>query len=233
MIWKQRLAVWLRELLAGMLIGIGGMVFLACSADSLSVGKYVGALLFSVALSSILLLKLNLYTGMVGYLPEQNGTYAFDTAMSVVWNFAGAILTGFLRSPVGNAEALCAARLEKSVPQVLLDAFLCGILIFICVDVYRKKSRLVAVFLCVPTFILCGFEHSIADAFYFANARMLCDWRTVLFLFLAVAGNAAGGLLIPLLLKLSSRLEKKPDSGKESGEQSGSGKEENTPGPNE
>ena len=221
MFWKQRLAVWLRELLAGMLIGIGGMVFLACSADTLSVGKYIGALLFSVALSSILLLKLNLYTGMVGYLPENHGTYAFDTAMSVVWNFVGAFLIGFLRSPVGNAEALCAARLEKSIPQVLIDAFLCGILIYICVDVYRKKNRLVAVFLCVPTFILCGFEHSIADAFYFANARMLGNWRTVLFLFLVVTGNAAGCLLIPVLLRLSSRLEKKPGSEKEAGEKNG------------
>ena len=35
-------------------------------------------------------------------------------------------------------------------------------------------------------FILCGFEHSIADAFYFANAQMLANGRTVLFLLLVI-----------------------------------------------
>ncbi|MBP5230752.1 MAG: formate/nitrite transporter family protein [Clostridia bacterium] len=216
MFWKQRAAIRIRELLAGVLIGIGGMVFLACNTDNPYVGKYVGAVLFAVALSSILLFRLNLYTGMVGYLPEQNGVYAYDTLASILWNFAGAFLVGFLRQPMSNVRDLCLARLDKSVPQVLIDAFLCGILIFICVDVYKKKNRLIAVFLCVPTFILCGFEHSIADAFYFANARLLADWRSVLFLLLVVVGNAAGGLLIPLLLKLASALErpkeKAPDS---------------------
>ena len=208
MFWKRRMSVWIRELLAGFLIGIGGMVFLACNTENPYIGKYVGALLFSVALSSILLFKLNLYTGMVGYLPEQSGAFAFDTVVSVLLNFAGALAVGFLRPSIGNVRELCLARLDKSVPQVLIDAFLCGILIFICVDVYKKKNRLIAVFLCVPTFILCGFEHSIADAYYFANARMLSDGRSILFLALVVAGNAVGGLFIPCLLKLASRLGK-------------------------
>ena len=211
MYWKERVAVWIRECLAGILIGIGGMVFLACNTDNVYVGKYVGALLFSVALSSILLFRLNLFTGMVGYLPEGKKSFSFDTLMSVILNFAGAFAVGFLRPSLSNVRELCQARLDKSIPQVLLDAFFCGILIFICVDVYKKKNRLIAVFLCVPTFILCGFEHSIADAYYFANARMLADWKTVLFLVLVVVGNAAGGLFIPCLLKLVSRLENKKD----------------------
>ena len=211
MFWKERMAVWIREVLAGILIGIGGMAFLACNTENVYIGKYAGALLFCVALSSILLFKLNLFTGMVGYLPDGKGTFAFDTLMSVVLNFAGAFAVGFLRPSLSNVRDLCQARLDKSIPQVLLDAFFCGILIFICVDVYKKKNRLIAVFLCVPTFILCGFEHSIADAYYFANARMLADWKAVLFLALVVAGNAAGGLLIPCLLKLAARLEKKTD----------------------
>lgn len=211
MFWKQRAAVWIREYLAGVMIGIGGMVFLACNTDNVYVGKYVGALLFSVALSSILLFRLNLLTGMVGYLPEQDGAFAFDTLMSVFLNFAGAFTVGFLRPSLSNVQELCGARLDKSIPQILLDAFFCGILIYLCVDVYKKKNRLIAVFLCVPTFILCGFEHSIADAYYFANARMLADGRTVLFLLLVVLGNAAGGLFVPCVLKLASRLDRKQD----------------------
>lgn len=208
MSWKQHLSIWIRELLAGFLIGIGGIAFLSCNTDNLYVGKYIGALLFSVALMSILLFKLNLYTGMVGYLFDNKPSFALDTLLSVPLNFLGAFIVGWMRGPISNVQDLCAARLQKSIPCVLIDSILCGVLIFLCVDVFKKHNRLIAVFICVPTFILCGFEHSIADAFYFANAQMLTADGAPLFLILVVVGNAIGGLLIPLLLKLSNYLNK-------------------------
>ena len=47
---------------AGVLIAIGGCVYLACDS------KYVGAALFSVALLSICFKGYSLFTGKVGYL---------------------------------------------------------------------------------------------------------------------------------------------------------------------
>ena len=47
---------------AGLLVGIGGAVFLACES------RIAGAVLFSVALVGICLLGLSLFTGRVGYL---------------------------------------------------------------------------------------------------------------------------------------------------------------------
>ncbi len=200
-VWKAHTASFLKSILAGLLIGIGGMVFLSCE------NRYVGALLFSVALLSILLFRFQLYTGMIGYITESGAAFAWDTLLAVIGNFLGAFVTGWLRPPMGNVVSLCEARLQKGVPTILVDALLCGILIFLCVDIFKKQNRIIAVFFCIPTFILCGFEHCVADAFYFASARMLTASGTPLFLTLVVLGNAVGALLIPLIQRLIRFLE--------------------------
>lgn len=202
---RQRCAALLKALLAGFLIGIGGMVFLACD------NRYVGALLFSVALLSILLLKFNLYTGMIGYVTQNGLPFAIDTLIAVFGNFLGAFVAGWIRPEAGNVVALCEARLQKPVSTVLFDAFLCGIMIFLCVEPFKKKGMVLPLFLCIPTFILCGFEHCIADAFYFASARLLTAPGTAVFLLLAILGNAAGGLFLPLSMKLIGILEEKKE----------------------
>ena len=55
---------------AGIMIAIGGSVFLACE------NRYIGAILFSVALLSICLKGYSLFTGKVGYLPENHSKEA-------------------------------------------------------------------------------------------------------------------------------------------------------------
>jgi formate/nitrite transporter FocA (FNT family) len=51
---------------------------------------------------------------------------------------------------------------------------------------------------CVPIFILSGFEHSIADMFFFAASGIVTP-RTVVFICVVILGNSAGGMLIPAL----------------------------------
>ena len=51
---------------AGILIAIGGSVFLACD------NRYIGSLLFSVALLCICYLGYYLFTGKIGYLTEDH-----------------------------------------------------------------------------------------------------------------------------------------------------------------
>ncbi len=49
----------------------------------------------------------------------------------------------------------------------------------------RKTKNPIAVLFCVPAFILCGFEHLIADAFYLANARVFSGEAIVFLLVVA------------------------------------------------
>lgn len=196
---KKRTAEFIKSILAGVMISIGGTVFLSCE------NRYVGAFFFSVGLVAVVMLGLNLYTGKIGYVFDNDRLFAVDTALSILGNLVGCVAVGLMQSSKGNVASIVAAKLDKSIPSLFVDAVLCGVLIFVCVDIYKKKNTPIAIFLCIPTFILCGFEHSVADMFYIVNARVFTA-DAALFLLIVVLGNAVGGLIIPLALKLASRL---------------------------
>ena len=62
----------------------------------------------------------------------------------------------------------------------------------------RYNLGLVLVFLCVMVFILSGFEHCIADMYYFSAAGMWNGDTLVRTLWMTL-GNSLGGFLLPLL----------------------------------
>ena len=59
--------------------------------------------------------------------------------------------------------------------------------------------------LCVGAFIVCGFEHSIADAFYFSLSSDIPS--TIVPLLLITLGNTIGGLLFPAIYLLIGKEE--------------------------
>ena len=191
----------LLSIMAGIAIGIGGTVFL--SLDN----KIIGSLLFTCGLYTICTQGLNLFTGKVGYLANNDKSYLLDLVIIWVGNFIGTFIT---------AEALLCTRIHRisevamNITRVkmndsLLSLFIlgifCGLLMYIAVDGYKKTSNPVILFICVMTFILCGFEHCIADMYYFAIAGMI-NVDTVIMLIVITAGNTVGGIMIPLLNKL-------------------------------
>lgn len=188
--------------LAGLCVSLGGCVFLACE------NRVAGAVLFSVALFAVCCFGFSLYTGRIGWVPEKHSRRDLGALFAgLAGNLIGAAVFGLL-ARVGlpalaeRAEALCAGKLTQSVPQALIRALFCGILMYIAVWVFRERRSSIGIFLCIPTFILSGFEHSIADAFYFAAAAHFTP-SGAFYLFLILAGNTAGGCLIPLLRGLT------------------------------
>ena len=99
------------------------------------------------------------------------------------------------------AVAACEKRLTQLPLQTFLRGFGCGILMYTAVWVYREKKTPLGILFCIPVFILAGFEHSIADMFYFALAG-LYRLQSLWFLLLVVLGNSLGGLFIPALQAL-------------------------------
>ncbi|MBO6083474.1 MAG: formate/nitrite transporter family protein, partial [Candidatus Methanomethylophilaceae archaeon] len=83
-----------------------------------------------------------------------------------------------------------------TVFNTLMKGVMCGMLMFIAVDFYKTKGSYIATFVAVPVFIMAGFEHSIADMFYFSSA-MMWDLDAVIFILIIIVGNALGGMLIP------------------------------------
>ena len=196
-------------LCAGVLISIGGTVFLSCD------NKYVGAVLFSVALVCICLKGYYLFTGKIGYITESHKRS--DILNLITWLFGNAlacILCALLIKitiPVVSvsAEVLCRGKLEnQTVIATFIRAVFCGVLMYLAVSIFRDAKTPIGILFCVPVFILSGFEHSIADIFYFSVSSEFLS-RSVLFIITVIFGNSVGGVLLPLISLLGNHNERK------------------------
>lgn len=183
---------------AGVLISIGGAVYLSCD------NKYVGAVLFSVALLCICYQGYSLYTGKICYIPQKHGKEEFSVLLTgLLGNVIATSVCGYaLRyaiPKIGEAALnSCTAKLEQAFFQTFLRAVFCGILIFLAVDIFKKYKTPLGILFCIPVFILSGFEHSVADMFYFA-ASGIVSLKAFLFIWIVILGNTVGGMLIPAL----------------------------------
>ena len=79
-------------------------------------------------------------------------------------------------------------------------------MIYIAVEGYKniphETGKYLAILFGVVVFILCGFEHCVANMYYFTIGNAW-SWKAVGYLLLMTAGNAAGGIAIPVLRKLA------------------------------
>jgi formate/nitrite transporter FocA (FNT family) len=116
-----------KEILAGLLIGIGGFAFL--SVDN----KYIGAFLFSVGLISVILLGAFLYTGKVGYVRTVHN--AVLMLPMCLLNMVGAALFGIVTQPLVRDQAIRSVgnKLAKEPLNVFISAAICGALIYLAV----------------------------------------------------------------------------------------------------
>lgn len=189
----------IRAFLAGMAISIGGCVYMACDV------KWVGAILFSVGLMTVVAFGFDLYTGKIGYAVEKPPSYMKDILVIIVGNFIGCLMVG-LMMPYDAAVNAVDSKLAVEWYRVIFKGVMCGILMFIAVDFYKQRKSFLAIFFCVPVFILAGFEHSIADMFYFVSANVF-TLDALIFIVLVIIGNGIGGMLIPFCRKYMNEPE--------------------------
>ncbi len=203
--------VFLSAALAGVCIALGGTVYLSLE------NKVVGALLFTVGLFVICIFRLHLFTGKVCYVFGNGGAYAIDLIFVWLGNLAGTFLTATLEglTRVGpaleaKAAALCQTKLEDGLLSVFILAIFCNMMIYIAVEGFNRAphdlGRYLALFLGVAVFILCGFEHCVANMYYFSAAGAWSG-RALLSLAAMTAGNAVGGVFFPLTRRLLAQRE--------------------------
>ena len=214
----KRVAIYLlKSILAGIMIAIGGTIYLSME------NKILGAFLFAIGLFIIVSRELNLYTGKLGYIFDRPPKYLIEVITTIIGNFIGAFLFGLLVKNTriyvnikDKAEALCSVKLADSILSILLLSAFCGILMYLAVDGYKKITdslgKNLGVFLGVVVFILSGFEHSIANMYYFTvgNAWNLKGFS---YMGIMIIGNLIGGVLFPLSFKLIRKLEEKKSKG--------------------
>ena len=94
---------------------------------------------------------------------------------------------------------MCNLKLEKNFIRVFVDSIFCGILIYLAVNIYKEHKSIIGIFICIPVFILSGFEHCIADAFYFSLTDCLIPLKSLIFTSIVIFGNSVGGLIFPYI----------------------------------
>lgn len=190
--WKQLKQLVSKSTLAGLLISLGATAFLTVD------NKIVGALLFSIGLTAVILLEANLYTGKIGYVNSK--AKLISAALILIQNLLVALVCGLIFYSTKNniCENLWLNKLTKSWYEFLFDSIGCGICIYLSVELYKKTGSIFVIILGVLVFILSGFEHCIADIFYL-SASMSFDLKSILYILTAIIGNSIGSLLIRFL----------------------------------
>lgn len=191
-----------KSFLAGIMIAIGGTVFLSIE------NKVIGASLFSIGLFGVLIYNLNLYTGKIGYLITNfNLKYVKELAITIIGNFIGACSVGFILRYTRiydkiyeKSLILANAKLNDNILSIFILSIFCGLLMYFAVNGFKKQTdfgKYLVVYLGVAVFILCGFEHCIANMYYFSVAD-IWSLKTLGYTGIMVLGNSVGSFIIPL-----------------------------------
>lgn len=184
--------------LSGVFISIGAIAFL-------KVGGIIGACLFTFGLISIVHYQIKLYTGVSGFVSDVSDCYTLP--LILLFNIVGCAVMAyfakmFMPDQIATAKGIVESRLSHGGVNVFLLATLCGFIMTTVVKFAREDKWLPLLF-GIPLFIMCGFVHSIADAFYYSFGL---DWSTdingqVIWIYLiSVLGNFFGCNLFRLVM---------------------------------
>lgn len=147
-----------RSILAGIYIALGGAIFA-------KLGGIIGAIMFAFGLLSVVHFKLPLYTGTAGFVKLNKWQEYRKMLLILFGNILGCILLSYMNIKGIDGSAIIQSRLDTNYLQCLFNAIGCGLIMTLIVDGGRDRNQLLILF-GIPLFILLGFYHSIADAFY-------------------------------------------------------------------
>ena len=178
------------SILAGICIGIAGFGYLAEKS-------IIGAVLFAFGLLTVVHYKLKLYTGTAGFIVKGEVGTLF---LILLGNLVGCLIVSLIArcSPMPlqeTAQKLLEGRLATGPLKGGILAIGCGFIMTTAVTFARKDKNLPLLF-GVPLFIMCGFPHCVADAFYYMAVPVpfLAEhWLEVLVFYVSiVTGNFVG-----------------------------------------
>lgn len=187
------------SILSGILIGVGVII------NTFSQNKYIGAMLFSFALLTIIKLQLQLFTGQIGFFTEKRYDIK-EYSLMLIFNFVGVTLSTFLALMTKNETDInfMIEIANKKFAHTYLELFICGLFcgLLMLIAVYTKDT--IIVIFCIMIFILSGYEHCVAD-FPFLLLNLSLE-NIIKFLFI-VLGNSAGSIITYLFLKKEGKTQ--------------------------
>lgn len=195
---KNKSELILKSIGAAFLISLGNYALL-------KLGSPIGPVIFAFGLLGVCYLGQNLFTGKCGFIIEDK-IPVLDLLIILVVNLIAGYLFGLLYS-FSDSELIKVA-MDKVATwsfslSFLIKSFLCGVIMYIAVKMYRVGTPLGIIF-GIPLFIFCGFQHCIANIITLGVARSF-DWSIIL----AIFGNYVGSLFFWYISRTKSSATKK------------------------
>ena len=222
------LKVLLFGIFAGLAIGLGSLVFTVVSAYAKSAaGLIFASALFSVGLILVCTLGLQLYTGKVGVVfddREKLKENAINLPIMLVGNAIGAFAFGiichfiFMNVPDVADRILAISNGKTASDTVFLQGIFCGALVYIAVYFFKNLKnyamKIIGIITAVTLFVYCGFQHCIANMFYFG---MAFNWNIDMLwnLLIVILTNSIGALLVRCLVHLAAIISAKNNQEKQ------------------
>lgn len=206
--------------LAGMFIAFAGV---AASIGGALAGKIASAAIFPMGLTMVLLAGSELFTGNCLFLMSllrreiTAGRMLRGWVVVYLGNLFGSVLVAWLVVQSGLLDGISAAVLSVAEAKAALPfavAFLRGVLcnFLVCLAVWMAfcaasaGGKVISLYGPIFIFVLCGFEHSVANMFYLPAGILLSGEAEVTWLdFLrnlgpVTLGNMAGGCGLGVIL---------------------------------
>ena len=189
--------MFILAMFAGAFIALGalGSAIASCGVPIAAAARLLSAVIFPVGLVMVVVAGSELFTGncliIISVLDKKATVQGFIRNLVIVWigNFVGAMIIVLLAT-YGHVYSLYGGALAQStvstaVAKVNLsftDGFFKGILcnIMVCIAVWMSfapkqiSGKILAAFLPIVVFVLCGFEHCVAN-FYFIPAGIFAS----------------------------------------------------------
>ena len=215
-------------MIAGLFIAFGSFVSNAVAAPFFEAGdpmqKFMSAATFSVALSLVVMAGAELFTGnnfvlgAAGFAKKLSwGTIVKVWVICYIGNWVGSLIAAFLFQASGAASgtvgelfaSASATKMGMAPLNLVLRGIFCNTLVCLAVwcgtKLKSESGKLIMVFLCIITFMLCGFEHSVANMTTLAVGLMNAGDAAVSLggyfynLLFVTIGNLIGGVIVVAL----------------------------------
>lgn len=193
--YQDLLSYLWKGILGGISIGIAALCFLKG-------GKLIGAALFAFGLSAIIMGQWKLFTGACGFADYRKTISWVNIILMLIANAVGVILAcvfGANQDMIDAAQEVGALRASTPLIRLLGGGILCGFIMTVSV-MHARNGKWLPLILGIPTFVICGFPHCIADiAYYWLSGEWGIHWGVT------ILGNFIGCNIPTLTLK-----ERKP-----------------------
>ena len=215
-------------ILAGLFIGFGGLgnIIISQTLGNIDAGlaKFAGAAVFPVGLMLVVIAGAELFTGnnlmTLSFMEKKITLSQMFRNWGIVWiaNLVGSILLvlivfygGVLSGDAATKSiAIAEAKASLDITTLIFRGILCNIIVVLAVWMATSAQDIISkIFACwfpIMLFVLCGFEHSVANMYFIPMGMILGAKVTMAqliknLIFVSIGNIIGGAIIIPFLYR--------------------------------